>query len=248
VHQRLIEPVSGRVAVFEEVGMNWRAALWRTLICFGPFLFSVGAGCQPQRPVASQEALSSQSEQDRSRASAQVTHAIDTSGGVNSAAGSADSSADAYGVTLGDRETFQHWLDERRGSVVLVDFWATWCPPCVQQFPHTVELSRLHRDAGLAVISVSMNEPRELASVQAFLTKRKARFDHLLTRYGAGADFVEAFELRGDIPFYRLYGRDGRLRYSFSSDPEGIENGEPIDQIDARVLELLAESHEPMGE
>lgn len=213
---------------------------------YGLLLVAMATGCQPAQLGDSQEASPAQIERSRSRVGGQESNAALVES--NPASSSVGASEDAFRVTLGDRETFQHWLDERRGSVVLVDFWATWCPPCVQQFPHTVELSRQHRDAGLAVISVSMNEPRELASVQAFLKKREARFDHLLTRYGAGADFVEAFELRGDIPFYRLYGRDGRLRYSFSSDPEGIENGESIEQIDARVMELLAESHEPSGE
>lgn len=214
---------------------------------YGLLLVVMATGCQPAQLGDSQEASPAQIERSRSGVGGQESNAA-ASVESNPASGSVGASDEAFRVTLGDRETFQKWLDERRGSVVLVDFWATWCPPCVQQFPHTVELSRLHRDAGLAVISVSMNEPREQASVQAFLTKRQARFDHLLTRYGAGADFVDAFELRGDIPFYRLYGRDGRLRYSFSSDPEGIENGEPIEQIDARVMELLAESHEPSGE
>ena len=150
-------------------------------------------------------------------------------------------------VTLGDKQTFEELLKKHRGKVVLVDFWATWCPPCVLQFSHTVELSNQHRDAGLAVISVSMNEPTDRESVQAFLAKRQANFDHLLTHYGAGSAFVDAFELRGDIPFYRLYDRSGRLRYSFSNDPSGIEDGEPIEQIDQRVEQLLSESQSSSG-
>ena len=153
-------------------------------------------------------------------------------------------SAGAVKLTTGDKETYAKLLEQHRGKVVLVDFWATWCAPCVVQFPHTVELSDKHRNQGLAVISVSMNEPDDFESVLAFLTKRKARFDNLLPEYGAGAKFVEAFDLRGDVPFYRLYDRRGELRYSFSSDPDGLENCDDISKIDERVEQLVLEQYE----
>lgn len=158
-----------------------------------------------------------------------------------SESGGLPASDDSDGVELieGDRETFAQLLAGHRGKVVLVDFWATWCGPCVKQFPHTVEISGKHRDQGLAVISVSMNEPKERESVLAFLRRQKATIDNLLPKYGAGSEFLEAFDLRGDVPFYKLYDRQGTLRYTFSGDPEGIENCEPIERIDERVAELL---------
>src|SRR5688572_18937744 len=53
-----------------------------------------------------------------------------------------------------DADEYQRTLEKHRGKVVLVDFWATWCAPCVKQFPHTVGLERKYKDRGLAVISV----------------------------------------------------------------------------------------------
>lgn len=148
-------------------------------------------------------------------------------------------------LELGNRETFQSMLAKHRGNVVLVDFWATWCLPCTIQFPHTVERSQRFGSNGLSVISVSMNEPADREGVLAFLQRANAQFDHLITEYGAGSAFVDAFDLRGDLPLYRLYDRKGVLRYSFSEDPEGIENGETIDRIDQRIEQLLAEESEP---
>jgi thiol-disulfide isomerase/thioredoxin len=139
----------------------------------------------------------------------------------------------------GDRETFAQILSGHQGQVVLVDFWATWCGPCVKQFPHTIELAHKFRDRGLAVVTVSMNESKERESVLAFLVRQKADVDNLLPIYGAGSEFLEAFDLRGDVPFYKLYDRQGVLRYTFSADPEGIENCESIEMIDQRVEELL---------
>jgi len=144
-------------------------------------------------------------------------------------------------VTLvqGDQETLASILRNHQGKVVLVDFWATWCGPCVKQFPHSIELCRKHREDGFAVVTVSMNEPKERDSVLAFLERHKADIDNLLPEYGAGSEFLEAFDLRGDIPFYRLYDRQGTLRYTFSGDPDGIDNCEPIEKMDQRVVELL---------
>jgi thiol-disulfide isomerase/thioredoxin len=145
-------------------------------------------------------------------------------------------------LTIGGERTLASMLEGHRGEVVLVDFWATWCVPCVLAFPHTVELSQRYRERGLATVSVSMNEPSDRASVLAFFTKANAEFENLLTEYGAGAEFVDAFELRGDIPCYKLYDRKGALRYVFSSDPEGLEHGEPMERMDQRIEELLAET------
>jgi hypothetical protein len=87
-----------------------------------------------------------------------------------------------------------------------------------------------------------MNEPKERDSVLAFLTRQKADVENLLPKYGAGSEFLEAFDLRGDVPFYKLYDKQGVLRYTFSDDPAGIENCEPIEKIDQRIEELLHSS------
>jgi thiol-disulfide isomerase/thioredoxin len=160
----------------------------------------------------------------------------------NSPSGERDSQVGSrVALVDGSNQTLADWITKHHGKVVLVDFWATWCGPCVKGFPHLVELSNKHRDAGLAVISVSMNEPKDRPSVLAFLERQKADFENLLPEYGAGSKFLEAFDLRGDVPFYKLYDSKGVLRFSFSDDPSGIENCESIEKIDSRVEALLKE-------
>lgn len=148
----------------------------------------------------------------------------------------------AVRLQVGGADELRKLIESHRGKVVLVDFWATWCIPCVQQFPHTVQLGRARRDQGLAVISVSMDEPSSEPAVRQFLARQGADFDNLLGKYGAGTQFAEAFEIRGDVPCYKLYDRSGRLRYQFSAEPEGLENGKPISEMDQHVEELLAET------
>lgn len=125
------------------------------------------------------------------------------------------------------------------GRVVLVDMWATWCIPCREKFPHVVELHRAHAGDGLTVISLSIDEPGEREAVLTFLAEQNAAFENFIGTYGLGTEATEAFEYGGEVPFYKLYDRQGKLRHQFSGDPrDGIE---PIDMLDQRIEELLAE-------
>lgn len=149
--------------------------------------------------------------------------------------------ATSPGITLRDvdGDGLRAAVAAHPGKVVLVDMWATWCGPCLERFPHIVELHRQHRDAGLAVISLSVDEPTEREAVLRFLNEQQADFDNLLGIYGVGTAAADAFEYGGDVPFYKLYDRRGKLRHQFSGDPrEGIES---IENLDQRLAELLAE-------
>jgi thiol-disulfide isomerase/thioredoxin len=149
----------------------------------------------------------------------------------------ADNSPDARGVSLqvacGDELTAL--VRRERGNVVLVDFWATWCDPCVRLFPHSVALQSRLGDRGLQVISVSLNEPEEQAAVLAFLRRMHAALPNLISRYGASTQSMETFQIDAAIPCLKLYDREGRLRKTFGADDPPTPA-----KIDRAVEELLA--------
>jgi peroxiredoxin len=65
-------------------------------------------------------------------------------------------------------------LSEHRGKVVMVNFWATWCPPCLEEMPAMDRLYRQHRDAGFTLVAVSVDA--DPAKVMPFLTSHKLTF------------------------------------------------------------------------
>jgi cytochrome c biogenesis protein CcmG/thiol:disulfide interchange protein DsbE len=50
-------------------------------------------------------------------------------------------------------------LEQYRGRVVVVDFWATWCPPCKMSIPELVKVQKQYRDKGLVVLGISLDDP-----------------------------------------------------------------------------------------
>jgi len=141
---------------------------------------------------------------------------------------------------------FRAVLQKHQGKILVVNFWATWCVPCVKQLPHTIELARKHADQGLRVFTVNFDDPEtDQAKVQTFLEKRQAGLPTLISKYGVGTESTTAFEMvaGGALPGYKLYDRQGQLRFTFCDSPAEGDQAEPPEMIDQRIAELLAEAN-----
>ena len=133
-----------------------------------------------------------------------------------------------------DGETLRSRIDEHKGQVVLVDFWATWCPPCRAAFPHTVALAVQHADRGLRVVTVSLDSEEKIQQAASFAADHRGPAEHFVSQYGTGSRSFDEFEIdAGMIPYFKLYDRSGTLRYTF-------EGAKP--EIDQRIEELLQET------
>jgi len=97
-------------------------------------------------------------------------------------------------------------LQTLRGQYVLLDFWATWCAPCVAELPRLKAAHEKHVGHGFAIVGVSLDETKE--AVTDFVKTRKIRWQQVHNAT-CGADLVEAYGV-GTIPA------------TFLIDPQGI--------------------------
>lgn len=67
-------------------------------------------------------------------------------------------------------------VDERKGKVVVVNFWASWCPPCVREFPAITKVYEQYRGKGLDLFAVALNAPEDIEEVIQFLAEQKPPF------------------------------------------------------------------------
>ena len=78
--------------------------------------------------------------------------------GCGVAAEQAGSRTAAPNFKLADLSGHSVELASHRGKVVLIDFWATWCPPCRQEIPHFIELYKAYRGKGLEIIGIALDQ------------------------------------------------------------------------------------------
>ncbi len=120
----------------------------------------------------------------------------------------------------------------------IVDAWATYCPPCKENFPHLVELHHKYGDQGLNVVSLSLDDPLETKDVEAaraFLLEKKAVF----ANYLMNEDIAEGYNhLKiNAIPAVFVYGPDGQEIKRFTLDD--VDNQFTYEQVDAYIQDLF---------
>lgn len=131
-------------------------------------------------------------------------------------------------LTLKDINGREIRLSNYRGKIVLVNFWATWCPPCRAEIPDLVRLQREYASRGLQVIGVTY-PPQKLAEVRRFVRRAKVNYPVAL----GSKETKLQFSSSETLPMTIVIGTDGRVRDII----EGILLPEEIEQKIKPLLE-----------
>lgn len=107
---------------------------------------------------------------------------------------------------LKDLQGQPHRLSDYRGKVVLLNFWATWCPPCMMEAPDLIALYQEHKDKGFVVLGISTDTPE---AQRRFAQTYKAPYPLLLVT--SESDLAEPYLLVDSIPTSFLVRPDGTL-------------------------------------
>lgn len=125
----------------------------------------------------------------------------------------------------------QFELSGYKGNIVVLDFWATWCPPCVAAFPELERLSKKYNTQGVRFIGVNQ-EPNQLPKVKRFLRKRKISFPSIVDPGSISRNFgVVSF------PTTMLIDHEGVLR----AVHRGAVSAERIEDDIKRLVKMKKE-------
>jgi peroxiredoxin len=128
--------------------------------------------------------------------------------------------------TRADFANKQLKLSDYRGKLVLLNFWATWCPPCREEMPLFSKWQREHKAKGLQVIGVSMDD--DAASVKEFLAEHPVTYPIVM----------------GDVKLAEVYGGVLGLPLSYLIDTQGrivarFQGEADLAKMEAKIKELL---------
>lgn len=99
-------------------------------------------------------------------------------------------------------------LESYRGKIVVLNFWATWCGPCVEEMPMLADIQNRYGVRGVVVIGVSLDDEDSAAQVPRFVQKRKINFPVWV---GGTTEDLERFGLGEALPATAFIDAEGRI-------------------------------------
>jgi thiol-disulfide isomerase/thioredoxin len=132
-------------------------------------------------------------------------------GGSSTHAGKSAATADP---ALIDLAGYQQVLAKYRGKALVVNFWATWCEPCREEYPMIVELAKQFKPQGVEVVGVDMDDDSDMNLVRRFIVRMQPGFPNYRQKTGIDLDkFYDGVnpQWKGTMPQTMFYGKDGNV-------------------------------------
>jgi thiol-disulfide isomerase/thioredoxin len=117
-------------------------------------------------------------------------------------------------------------VSAQKGKVVLIDFWATWCGPCVQELPNVLAAYEKYHDKGFNVIGISLDQKKD--ALTDFIEQRKIPWPQFFDGKGWGNELAQKYGINS-IPATYLLDKDGKIL------AKGLR-GEALDEAIAKAL------------
>lgn len=134
---------------------------------------------------------------------------------------------------------------DRKGNILLLNLWATWCGPCRAEMPHLVEMQEKYRPAGFQVLGLDVGDgngnPESIEDIKKFAAKMKLNYELFRITNETVGDFYKLTQFEG-VPQTVLVDRQGRVRGVFLGGGERV-----INTMKQTVDKVIAESPAPPG-
>lgn len=127
----------------------------------------------------------------------------------------------APNFTLRDISGNVYDLREHRGEIIVLNFWATWCGPCLAELPHLNTIDKEYADKGVDVVVISIDAARELSKAKTYIKSRKYEFTAL---FDSDTTVVAQYNPSKAIPFTLILDRDLRIIHTHSGYVSGVED------------------------
>jgi thiol-disulfide isomerase/thioredoxin len=124
------------------------------------------------------------------------------------------SSATKADPPLIDLTGYRQILTKYRGKPLVVNFWATWCEPCRDEYPMIVDLAKQFKAQGVEVVGVDMDDESDMNLVRRFIARMQPPFPNYRQKTGIDLDkFYDGInpQWKGTMPQTIFYGKDGSV-------------------------------------
>lgn len=145
----------------------------------------------------------------------------------------------------------------QKDKVYVLEFWATWCGPCIAQMPHLTELQKEYKDKGLVVVGLTNKDPNNSQkAVTAFVEKNKAKVGYVMGYSDGEENWAAYMDAAGKdgIPCSFVVGKDGKVAYIghpmwleavlpkvLDGSWNGKEDAKGVDEMDAAFTDVLSQ-------
>ena len=112
-------------------------------------------------------------------------------------------------------------LHEHKGEIIVINFWATWCGPCMLELPHLDAIDKNYKAKGVDVVVISIDAARDISKAKSYIKSRRYSFTSL---FDTETTVVSQYNPSKTIPFTLILDREMRIVHSHTGYVAGTED------------------------